>query len=243
MRKFIPILIILLSSLQAYSNDPLTIIRKLDRDAVYNSIHYSGEIQIEISGRRFVKRFTAYARGSDNSFIEFTNQEDLGTKYLKLNGNLFMYSPDVEDIIPITGHMLKESMMGSDMSYEDTINNDTLESQYNGVITGEEVIDGKLCWILELTAKRNTVTYPKQRLWVDQAGMNLLKIQRFALSGVLLKEETVIRTQRIGNRDFPVEVLIRDMLRRNSSTRFIMHSIELDIEIPAGTFSMRNLKN
>jgi hypothetical protein len=36
----------------------------------------------------------------------------------------------------ISGHMLKESMMGSDMSYEDTINNETLESRYDPVLAG-----------------------------------------------------------------------------------------------------------
>ena len=76
--------------------------------------------------------------------MEFTNFDDEGTKYLKKDGNLYVYTEELEEVMPITGHMLKESMMGSDMSYEDTVNNDTLSSQYTATIVDEGVeYDGR----------------------------------------------------------------------------------------------------
>ncbi len=248
-KKLYGVLLLLILSTTLFANtgvsgvDALSIIRKLDRDSVYSSIKYSGEIFIEISGRKFVKTFEAYAQGNNNSYLVFTNTDDMGTKYLKQNGKLFMYSPDVEDVIPITGHMLKESMMGSDMSYEDTIDNETLESQYNATIVEDTVFEGKNVFVLELISKRQTVTYPKLKIWVEKDGLNSIKLERYALSGVLLKEERVLRKQKIGGRDFPVEVTVKDMLRNNSSTRFVMKSVELDVKIPPNTFSMQNLMN
>jgi len=188
-----------------------------------------------------LKLFFAYGQGTKNSFIEFTNQDDAGTKYLKTEGKLFIYSPDSEEVIPITGHMLKESMMGSDMSYEDTIDNDTLESRYNAKILKEEEYLGKMCFVLELIAKKKTESYPKQIIWVDKENFNGLKAELFALSGAKLKEQKILEVKKIGNRFFPILTEVRDLLRKNSKTTFKMNSVELDIKIPSNTFTLKNL--
>ena len=91
--------------------------------------------------------------------MEFINQDDLGTKYMKKEGNLYVYTDDLEKILPITGHMLKESMMGSDLSYEDTVENEKLINQYDPVIVEEKKFEdetkfkGKDVWLIKLIAK------------------------------------------------------------------------------------------
>ena len=42
----------------------------------------------------------------ENSLIEFTNPRDRGTKYLKRGDELWMFFPDAEDLVRISGHML-----------------------------------------------------------------------------------------------------------------------------------------
>ena len=53
--------------------------------------------------------------------MEFTNPEDRGTRYLKRDKNLWIYFPKEQDTVKISGHLLKEGMMGSDVSYEDAL--------------------------------------------------------------------------------------------------------------------------
>jgi len=226
----------------AAAQDVAAIIKKLDSNEVYTTIKSEAEFLIQFAGKRIMKRFVLYAKGDKNSFVEFTNPEDAGTKFLKKNGNLFLYSPDAEEIVPITGHMLKESMMGSDLSYEDTVANDTLESLYNATIVGEPEYQGTRCWLLELVGKKKTISYPKLRMWVDQQSYLPLKTERYALSGALLKEELVLETKRIGSRLFPVKVEVRDLLRKDSRTVFTMIDPVLDGPIPDSVFSMRNLQ-
>jgi len=142
--------------------------------------------------------------------------------------------------------MLKESMMGSDMSYEDTINNDTLASRYNPVISGSEVWNwngaGRDAWILELKAKSRTESYPSRKLWIDKETNDLLHYELFALSGVKLKEYTLLKVEVTGGRRFPVEGEMRDLLRRDSKTIFRMKNIILDRPIADSVFSQRNLE-
>ncbi|HPO50862.1 MAG TPA: outer membrane lipoprotein-sorting protein [Spirochaetota bacterium] len=242
MRRIIFFTLFTVLTISLFSEEALSIVRKLDSNEIYESIKYEGEMIIETSGKKYVKTFYAYGQGSKQSFMEFTNSDDAGTKYLKTDGKLFIYSPDSEEVIPITGHMLKESMMGSDMSYEDTIDNDTLEARYNSKILREEDFNGKSCYVLELVAKKKTESYPKQVIWVDKENYNGLKAELYALSGAKLKEQQVLEIKKIGKRFFPILIEVKDLLRKNSKTTFKMNGVELDTEIPRNTFSLKNLE-
>jgi outer membrane lipoprotein-sorting protein len=218
------------------------LLRRVDNNEIYSTIEYEGELIIEYQGRRYVKTMKAWARGNTYSFIEFTNPEDRGTKYLRRDGRLYVYSPDNEGVVLISGHMLKESMMGSDMSYEDTIDNDSLSSRYDPVLSGSEIWNGRDAWVLELNAKRRTESYPRRKLWIDKETGDLLHYEMYALSGVKLKEYTLLRVEVIGGRRFPVEGEMRDLMRRDSKTTFVMRNVVLDRPIADSVFSMRNLE-
>ncbi|MDR2375456.1 MAG: outer membrane lipoprotein-sorting protein [Treponema sp.] len=241
------ILLVVLAASSAYGQTPQAaeLLRRVDDNEIYATIEYEGEMIIEYQNRRYVKTMRAWARENADSFIEFTNPEDRGTKYLKKSGRLYVYSPDTEEVMLISGHMLKESMMGSDMSYEDTIENEKLINRYDPVLSGSEIrtLDGvsRDCWILELTAKSRTESYPKQRLWIDKETGDCLHYELFALSGAKLKEYNLIRVEVLEGRRFPVEIEIRDLLRRGSKTTMIMRNVILDRPIADSVFSQRNL--
>jgi outer membrane lipoprotein-sorting protein len=218
------------------------LLKKVDNNEIYTTIEYEGEIVIEYQGRRYVKTMKAWGRGNTHSFVEFTNTEDKGTKYLKRDGRLYVYSPDTESVMLISGHMLKESMMGSDMSYEDTLNNETLTSRYDPVIAGSQTVNGRDSWVLELKAKTKTESYPSRKLWIDKENGDLLRYELFALSGVKLKDYNLLRVEVISGRRFPVEGEMRDLMRKNSKTTFVMRNVVLDKTIPDSVFSQRNLE-
>lgn len=231
-------------AVSAFSQAPSAaeLLRRIDENEVFKTVEYSGEMIIDYQSRRYVKQFKVYARGTADSFIEFTNPEDLGTKYLKRSGRLSMYSPDSEEVILISGHMLKESMMGSDMSLEDTIDNATLVSRYDPVLAGTDVWNGKPAWVLELFAKKRGESYPKRKLWIDTETGDVLHYELYALSGAKLKEYNLIKIEMINGRRFPVESELRDLLRKGSKTSFVMKSVVLDEPIPDSVFNQRNLE-
>jgi outer membrane lipoprotein-sorting protein len=222
------------------------LLRRVDDNEIYTTIEYEGEMIIDYQNRRFVKVMKAWARENSDSFIEFTNPEDRGAKYLKKGGRLYVYSPDTEEVMLISGHMLKESMMGSDMSYEDTVENEKLINRYDPVVSGSETwtLGGasRDCWVLDLTAKRRAESYPKQKLWIDKETGDCLHYELFALSGAKLKEYNLIRVEVLEGRRFPVEIEIRDLLRKNSKTTMIMRNVVLDRPIADSVFSTRNLE-
>jgi outer membrane lipoprotein-sorting protein len=218
------------------------LLRRVDDNEIFQTIRYDGEMIIQYQGRSFVKTMRAWARENSDSFIEFTNSEDRGTKYLKKGGRLYVYSPDTEEVMLISGHMLRESMMGSDLSYEDAVENDKLINRYDPLVSGSEEINGRDCWTLELTAKKRTESYPKRKLWIDKENGDCLRYELFALSGATLKEYTLNRVEVLAGRRFPVEVEIRDLLRKGSKTTMIMRNVLMDQPIAESVFSQRNLE-
>jgi outer membrane lipoprotein-sorting protein len=214
----------------------------IDNNEIFTTIEYEGGMIIEYQNRRYVKTMKAWARENSDSFIEFVNPEDRGTKYLKKGGRLYVYSPDTEEVMLISGHMLKESMMGSDMSYEDTVENEKLSVRYDAVISGSETWNGKDCWVLDLNAKKKTESYPRQKLWVEKSTGDCIHYELFALSGAKLKEYNLLKVEVFDGRRFPVEIEIRDLLRKNSKTTMIMRNVVMDKPIADSVFSQRNLK-
>ena len=101
---------------RAFAQSADDILARVDANESYGSIRYTGRMEITIGGETRYKTMSAIAQGSTRAFAEFTNPEDKGTKYLKVDARLYVYSPDTEEVMLISGHLLKESMMGSDGS-------------------------------------------------------------------------------------------------------------------------------
>jgi hypothetical protein len=96
--------------------------------------------------------------------------------------------------------------------------------------------------VLDLAAKKRTESYPKRKLWIDKETGDCLHYELFALSGAKLKEYNLIRVEVFGDRRFPVELEIRDLLRKNSKTTLVMRQVVPDRPIADSVFSTRNLE-
>ncbi len=116
------------------------IMKRVDKNRIFDKIEYNGKMVIKKKKKIRTKSMHIYGEGEEKAFIEFTNPEDEGTRYLRLSGELWMFFPDAAEVVKISGHMLRESMMGSDFSYEDMMDNEELLKKYSITIVGSEVI-------------------------------------------------------------------------------------------------------
>ena len=203
------------------------------------------ESQMIIHGRRNSRTITSvgYSRGKYDNFTEYLAPErEKGTKMLKLKDYLWIYSPSSDRTIQLSGHMLRQSVMGSDLSYEDMMEDRQLIDMYDAKVAGEETIEDRQTWILELNAKVDDVSYAKRKMWIDQKRFVPLKEDLFAKSGELLKRTRMSDFEKIDARWYPKKVNYKDMLKLGKGTDFIIIEIEFDPEIPAYIFSKASLK-
>ena len=198
-----------------------------------------------IHGRRNSRTIESksWAEGDKKSFTEYLSPaREEGTKMLKLEDQLWMFSPSADRTIQISGHMLRQSVMGSDLSYEDMMEDSKLSDQYDAVVTGTENIEGRECWILEMTAKTSDVSYQLRKLWVDNTRYIPLKEELFAKSGKLLKKTELFDVTQVQGRWFPKKIVFKDMLKNGDGTEFIIETIQFDQEIPEHIFTKASLK-
>lgn len=198
-----------------------------------------------IQGRRGSRTIESksWIEGEEKSFTEYLSPpREEGTKMLKIEDNLWMYSPSTDRIIKIAGHMLRQSVMGSDLSYEDMMEDPKLENHYDPVVTGTDTLRGRKCWVLELTAKTAEVAYHFRKMWIDKERYVPLKEELYAKGGKLLKKTEITDLKQVQGRWYPYKMIFKDMLKSGEGTEFIIESITFNENIPDYLFSKAALK-
>lgn len=203
------------------------------------------ESSMTIHGRRGSRTMTSrtYSVGDRRSFTEYLSPpREAGTKMLKLKNQLWIYSPSTDRIIQISGHMLRQSVMGSDLSYEDMMEDRKLTDVYDAELVGEETVDERPALVLHLKARVADVAYDARKIWIDLERFVPLREELFAKSGQLLKRTEFSEVKRIEGRWFPTLVLFKDMLKQGDGTEFRMTDIKFDQDIPDHIFSKASLR-
>jgi len=198
-----------------------------------------------VNGRRNSRTMTSisYSEGIKKSYTEYLSPaREKGTKMLKLDNEMWVFSPSTDRTIMISGHMLRQSIMGSDLSYEDMMDDRKMTDVYNATMSGKERYDDRDCYVLLLTAKVDDVAYPSQKMWVDIERMIPLKQELYAKSGQLLKRIVLSDVKRIDNRWFPMKMNYKDMLKDGDGTDYIITKIEFDKKIEPHVFSKASLR-
>ena len=182
--------------------------------------------------------------GTDKSFTEYLSPaREAGTKMLKLDDKLWTYSPQTDRVIQISGHMLRQSVMGSDMSYNDMMEDRPLQEIYKATIAGNEKIEGRDHWVITMEARIKGLPYPKRKTWVDKEFFLPSREELYAKSGKLLKTSTLSDIKKIQGRWFPGKFIYKDELKRNSKgTEWIIDDIEFNVNIPSSRFSKALLR-
>ena len=199
-----------------------------------------------VRGRRSSRTIESrnWVVGIDQAFTEYLYPpREAGTKMLKLYDKLWIYSPQTDRVIQISGHMLRQSVMGSDMSYNDMMEDRPLEELYEATLEGSVLIDGRDHWIMHLEAKVKGLSYPKRRAWIDKEYLLPMKEELYAKSGKLLKTSAMDGIKKVQGRWFPSRFIFKDELKRNSKgTEWHIDDIEFDVDIPESRFSKAKLR-
>ncbi|MFA6128537.1 MAG: outer membrane lipoprotein-sorting protein [Bacteroidales bacterium] len=219
------------------------IIEQIDRNMASKSRILTATMVVHAERGSRTMEMKVWSEGEKRSFTEYLSPaRDKGTKMLKLADQLWLFSPSADRIIQISGHMLRQSVMGSDLSYEDMMDDRKLTDVYKATVIGPDVLDNRNCWVLELRAKAEDVAYFMRRMWIDQERNIPLKEEWYAKAGKLLKQTTLTDVKKIDGRWFPTRMVYKDMLKTGAGTEFIINEIKFDETIPESLFSKAALR-
>lgn len=243
MNLIIPYIAMMLAASARQTPDAATILKRVDDNM--SAKNRVVEATMIIHGKRTDRTITSktWSVGNTEAFTEYLSPaREMGTKMLKLEDQLWLYSPSTDRTIQIAGHMLRQSVMGSDLSYEDMLDDRKLMDVYTARVTGEETIEGRKAWVLELTAKVEDVAYYARKEWIDQTHYVPVREELYAKSGQLLKRTDLSEIQQIQGRWFPTRIVFKDMLKEGDGTEYVITNVEFNADIPDYIFTKASLK-
>ncbi len=230
-------------SLQAQIVSGDDILEKVDR--AMNSKTRIVMSTMVIHGRRDSRTVQAqsWQRGTSDAYTEYlAPAREKGTKMLKLNDMLWTYSPSTDRTIMISQHMLRQSVMGSDLSYEDMMEDPHLPNLYSAVTSPDDTVNGRACWVLDLSAKKEDIAYYSRKVWVDKVRYIILREHLFAKSAKLLKTVDITEVMNVQNRWAVKSAVYKDVLKEGKGTEFNVLSIKFDDVLPDHIFTKASLR-
>jgi len=122
----------------------------------------------------------------------------------KLSGTLFTLPNNLKSI---GSAEMKQSLFGSDLSYEDMIDSPFAWSQQ--AIVGTENMDGTPCQILESKpGKGHTSSYSSVKSWVESRRLVPLRIEKYDSSGQVVRRINTTRVLLEGGDSLPVDLKV-----------------------------------
>jgi len=133
---------------------------------------------------------------------------DKGKGYLKIGPNMWLYDP-VARRFDFTSS--KERFQNSNARNSD-FTRSSYSSDYDIVSTKQEQLGVFSCWVLDLKANNDGVSFPRCKIWVSEDNL-VRKTEDYSLSGQLMRTRAIPSYQKIGERYVPNMLLIVDNLR------------------------------
>ncbi len=217
------------------------IIERMEENQTHSTSIMEGRMIITDRFGERVSTYIAHTEGADRFLVEFTSRDEEGQRILRRDDNLYLYYPDAREVIRLQGSALRDSLLGSDISYEDMTGGRGIIDDYRATLIGEEEVNGRPTYKIRLEARGTNVAYPEQVYYVDREEFVVRKSEQFARGGRLLKETLILETTEQDGYIFPTHIEVIDVTRGSSGTEMIIDDVQIGVSLPANIFSLEEL--
>ncbi|MCF8062681.1 MAG: outer membrane lipoprotein-sorting protein [Deltaproteobacteria bacterium] len=204
-----------------------------------------GTVDMTVHRPEWERVFTikAWTKGEDRSLIRILGPpKDRGNGTLKKGPEMWMYNPKVNRVIKVPPSMMSQSWMGSDFSNNDLAKSDSLIKDYNHEIVGTGSHEGKKVYVIEShPMPRAPVVWGKQRLRIREDHI-FLEETFFDQDMEPVKTMSAGDIRMMGGKLFPATWKMQKADAEGEYTLLEYREIAFDVEIPAGTFTLSNLR-
>lgn len=179
-----------------------------------------------------VYELLVYRRDADDKqmFLFTKPRSEAGKGYLRLDKNLWFYDPSVGRWERRT----ERERIGGTNTRRGDLDESRLAEEYDAAWEADEKLGVYEVHRILLTAKPGVdVAFPRMRIWVDKANLNILKQQDFALSGKLMRTSYYPRWKKVyseskkGDVWYPEEMRLFDEIEKSNSTLILIKEIDL----------------
>ena len=150
-----------------------------------------------------------------------------GNKILMLNTSMWFYKPGLSKAIPISQ---RQKLMG-EAAYGDIASTNYAEN-YAATRLPDEVVEGEPCYVFDLKAKEDKLTYDRITYWVSKQNQTGIRADYYTVSGKKFKSATMDYANSVkvagAVRPFLSRITMRNELMNGSVTQLNLRSPRLE---------------
>jgi len=156
------------------------------------------------------KQAMVFRRDKDNTYliVIVKPEEDKGKGYLKSGNNLWFYDPVSRRFTFTSAKDRFQNMNARNSDFTRS----NLAGDYKVTASTRQKLGKYDCWLLDLQATSDDITFPKMRIWIDENSL-VRKTEDYSFSGQHVRTVAFPQYQQIGARYIPQTVVIFDELR------------------------------
>ena len=156
------------------------------------------------------KEAMVFRRDKENTYliVIVKPEEDKGKGYLKSGDNLWYYDPVSRRFTFTSAKDRFQNMNARNSDFTRS----NLAGDYKVVGSMRQKLGKYDCWVLDLQATSDEITFPKMKIWISDDGL-VRKTEDYSYSGQHVRTVAFPLYQQIGTRYIPQTVIILDELR------------------------------
>lgn len=237
--------VMLIATAPARAADPTVHDLLLAYDDLIRGRTSRGQMTMNVKTARWTRSLTLsmVSRGTEDFLMRILSpKKEEGTATLKVGNEIWNYLPKVDRTIKLPASMMSGSWMGSHFSNDDIVQDTRFSESFDCEITGRpEDAGGR--WVIRCVPHEDAVV-----VW---GSVNLAFLQENALpakaefydeTGELARTMTFSDFEEIGGKLMPRISRMVPADEPDEYTEMVYDEIEFDIEVPEGTFTLRELR-
>lgn len=188
--------------------------------------------------------FKSWTKGTDNSLTLITAPPgESGQTFLKRGSEMWSWNPTISRLIKLPPSMMSQGWMGSDYTNDDILKESSLVNDYHHEIDGEEVVDGRTCYRIKMTAKNEAaVIWGLQIRWIGKENFLFMKTELYDEDGYLIRTESASKIKTMDGRLIPTIIELIPEEDEGHKTVLEIKEIEFNAPINDSFFSQQNMK-
>lgn len=239
------IFIVLPLSQTAVSQDAREIVRKADEKFQGEKSSFSRMTMtiVRPTWQRSIS-FKNWTKGRDFTLTLVTAPaKEKGQVFLKHYNDIWNWNPTISRMIKLPPSMMSQGWMGSDFSNDDLLKESSIVTDYDHRITGEESVDGRNCYVIELTPHPDApVVWGRIVKWISKEEYLQMKSEYYDEDDYLIKTENARDVQSMGGRLIPTRFELIPEEEKGHKTIVVMEEATFNQPIEDSFFSQQNMK-
>ncbi|MFZ5446386.1 MAG: outer membrane lipoprotein-sorting protein [Myxococcota bacterium] len=185
-----------------------------------------------------------WTRGRDFALVRVLEggPRETGMMTLKREKQLWNYLPQAGRVMKLPSGMMGDSWMGSDFTNDDLVKGSSIANDFDAKVEKTVEHEGRRAWFISLTPKpKSSVVWGRVELLLDRESCVPLEQRFYDEEGAQVRRLSFSELKKVGWRTFPMKLTVVPA-EKGRQTSITYDSIELDVDVPEDTFSLRRLQ-